>query len=137
MLGEFSILGPIDPQIFGFPAASIVRARDSKSPDQVHDLTMVLADVSEKSLLQTKQGAIELLSPRMEESQAKALVEKLAGGHWTHDYALTAREAEALGLPINNDMPAEVMSLMTLYPQPVERSGVEYLPVDIPGKQQK
>lgn len=137
VLGEFSILGPIDPQIFGFPAASIVRARDAKSRDQVHDLTMVLADVSEKALAQIKQGAIELLTPRMEEAPAKALVEKLAGGHWTHDYALTAREAAALGLPINHDMPAEVMSLMTLYPQPVEQSGVEYLPVDIPGRRLK
>src|SRR6201982_1587748 len=30
VLGEFSMLGPIDPQIAGFPAASIVKARDSK-----------------------------------------------------------------------------------------------------------
>jgi ClpP class serine protease len=28
VLGEFSMLGPIDPQIAGFPAASIVKARD-------------------------------------------------------------------------------------------------------------
>jgi ClpP class serine protease len=31
VLGEFSVLGPIDPQIVGLPAASIVKARDSKS----------------------------------------------------------------------------------------------------------
>jgi ClpP class serine protease len=30
VLGEFSVLGPIDPQIAGLPAASIVKARDSK-----------------------------------------------------------------------------------------------------------
>jgi hypothetical protein len=29
-------------------------------------------------------------------------------------------------------MPLEVMELMKLYPQPIQRSGVEYLPVDIP-----
>ena len=29
VLGEFSVLGPIDPQIAGLPAASIVKARDS------------------------------------------------------------------------------------------------------------
>jgi hypothetical protein len=29
-------------------------------------------------------------------------------------------------------MPAEVMELMKLYPQPVQQSGVEYLPIDIP-----
>jgi hypothetical protein len=29
-------------------------------------------------------------------------------------------------------MPVEVLDLMKLYPQPVQQSGVEYLPVDIP-----
>ena len=46
--------------------------------------------------------------------------------------ALTAKEARALGLPVKVDMPLEVIQLMTLYPQPVQQSGVEYLPVDIP-----
>ena len=29
-------------------------------------------------------------------------------------------------------MPLEVMELMKLYPQPLQQSGVEYLPIDIP-----
>jgi ClpP class serine protease len=132
VLGEFSVLGPIDPQIAGLPAASIVKARDSKPVDDVFDLTLVLADVSEKALVQVKQGAVELLTPRMEKSAAEALAGKLAGGHWTHDYALTAQEARTLGLPVKVGMPPEVMRLMRLYPQPIQRSGVEYLPIDIP-----
>ncbi|MGC2335807.1 MAG: ATP-dependent Clp protease proteolytic subunit [Pseudolabrys sp.] len=132
VLGEFSVLGPIDPQIAGLPAASIVKARDSKPIDGVFDLTLVLADVAEKALVQVKQGAVELLTPRMEQSAAEALAAKLAGGHWTHDYALTASEARALGLPVKVGMPTEVMQLMRLYPQPIQQSGVEYLPIDIP-----
>jgi len=132
VLGEFSVLGPIDPQIAGLPAASIVRARDSKPVSEVWDLTLVLADVSEKALAQVKRGAVELLTPRMEQAAAEALAAKLAGGHWTHDYALTAEEAAALGLPVKVGMPAEVMELMKLYPQPVQRSGVDFLPIDIP-----
>jgi ClpP class serine protease len=132
VLGEFSVLGPIDPQIAGLLAASIVKARDSKPVDDVFDLTLVLADVSEKALVQVKQGAVELLTPRMEKSAAEALAGKLAGGHWTHDYALTAQEARALGLPVKVGMAPEVMRLMRLYPQPIQRSGVEYLPIDIP-----
>jgi ClpP class serine protease len=132
VLGEFSVLGPIDPQIMGFPAASIVRARDSKQIDHVFDLTVVLADVGEKALAQVKKGAVELLTPRMEQAAAEALADKLAGGHWTHDYALTAEEAASLGLPVKVGMPVEVLELMKLYPQPVQRSGVEYLPIDIP-----
>ncbi len=132
VMGEFSMLGPIDPQIAGLPAASIIRARDSKPISQVFDLTLVLADVSEKALAQVKQGAVELLSHRMDTAAAEALASKLAGGHWTHDYALTAKEAAALGLPVRVGMPNGVLELMKLYPQPVQRSGVEYLPIDFP-----
>jgi hypothetical protein len=106
--------------------------RDSKPIESVFDLTLVLADVAEKALVQVKQGAVELLTPRMEHSAAEALAAKLAGGQWTHDYALTAQEARALGLPVTVGMPPEVMQLMSLYPQPIQRSGVEYLPIDIP-----
>jgi len=132
VLGEFSVLGPIDPQIAGLPAASIVKARDLKSTEGVFDLTLVLADVAEKALAQVKRGAVELLTPRMDQAAAEALADKLAGGHWTHDYALTASEARALGLPVKVGMPPEVMELMSLYPQPIQQSGVEFLPVDIP-----
>jgi ClpP class serine protease len=132
VLGEFSVLGPIDPQIAGFPAASIVKARDSKPIAEVFDLTLVLADVSEKALAQVKRGAVELLTPRMEQAAAEALAAKLAGGHWTHDYALTATEAADLGLPVKVAMPTQIMELMKLYPQPVQQSGVEFLPIDLP-----
>ena len=103
------MLRPIDPQIAGLPAASIVKARDFKPIAEVFDLTLVLADVSEKALAQVKRGAVELLTPRMEQAAAEALAAKLAGGHWTHDYALTASEAAELGLPVKVAMPNEVM----------------------------
>ena len=70
VLGEFSVLGPIDPQIAGLPAASIVRARNAKPIEHVFDLTLVLADVSEKALAQVQRGAVELLTPRMEHNSA-------------------------------------------------------------------
>jgi ClpP class serine protease len=132
VLGEFSMLGPIDPQIFGLPAASIVKARDSKPIAEVFDLTLVLADMGEKAVAQVKQGAIELLTPRLEQSVAETIAAKLAGGQWTHDYALTASDASALGLPVKVGMPLQIMEFMKLYPQPIQRSSVEYLPIDIP-----
>lgn len=133
VVGEFSVLGPIDPQLAGFPAASIVKARDMKPISEVHDLTLVMADMAEKALAQVKRGAAELLRDRIGEQRAAALAEKLAGGHWTHDYALTPEEATTLGLPIKVGIPKEVMYLMTLYPQPVQSSGVEFLPIDPSG----
>jgi ClpP class serine protease len=68
----------------------------------------------------------------MDQASAEALAEKLAGGHWTHDYALTAEEAAELGLPVKIGMPNDVLELMKLYPQPVQRSGVEFSPIDLP-----
>ena len=136
VLGEFSVLGPIDPQIAGLPAASIVRARNSKPVEEVFDLTLVLADMSEKAIAQVTRGAVELLTPRLDQVLAEKLALKLAGGQWTHDYALTAHEARDLGLPVRVGMPAEVMALMKLYPQPVQQSGVEFLPIDLPRKRQ-
>ena len=134
VLGEFSVLGPIDPQIMGLPAASILHARNAKPAADVFDLTHVLADVSEKALDQVKRGAVEIMTPRMGVAEAEMLAEKLAGGHWTHDYALTAKEAAHLGLPIKTGMPQDILKLMRLYPQPVQRSGVEYLPVNVPNQ---
>jgi ClpP class serine protease len=130
VMGEFSVLGPIDPQILGLPAASIVRARDSKPVADVFDLTLVLADVSEKAVAQVKRGAVELLTPRLDQAAAETIAEKLTGGYWTHDYALTATEAKALGLPVKVGMPVQIMEFMKLYPQPIQQSGIEYLPID-------
>lgn len=137
VLGEFSVLGPIDPQLVGLPAASIVAARDAKPVDKVFDLTLVLADVSEKALAQVKRGAVELMTPRVDKAKAERIAEKLAGGYWTHDYALTAEEASSIGLPVKVSMPQDVLALLKLYPQPVQRSGVEYLPVDVPRRRQQ
>ena len=130
LMGEFSVLGPIDPQLAGLPAASIVRARDSKPIAEVHDLTLVMADMGEKALEQVKRGAIELTRKRLGKEKATVLAEKLAGGHWTHDYALTCEEASTLGLPVKIGLPQEVLKLMTYYPQPVQSSGVEFLPIE-------
>jgi ClpP class serine protease len=132
VMGEFSVLGPIDPQILGLPAASIVKARDAKPIADVLDLTLVLADVGEKAVAQVKQGAVELMTPRLDQSAAETIAEKLTGGYWTHDYALTASEARALGLPVKVGMRLQVMEFMKLYPQPIRQSGVEYLPIDAP-----
>ncbi|MEZ5777191.1 MAG: ATP-dependent Clp protease proteolytic subunit [Paracoccaceae bacterium] len=127
---DHSVLGPIDPQIGQFPAASILKAVEAKPVAELDDETLIMADVGRKALDQVTRAAAELLSVRMPESEARELAEKLATGTWTHDYPIPAAEAKALGLPISTGMPDEIMTLMTLYPQPVRQSGgVEYLPI--------
>lgn len=134
VMGEFSMLGPIDPQIMGISAASIIAAREAKPAEHVSDVAMVLADVSDKAIAQVTRGAVEIMTPRLPRAQAEALAGKLASGTWTHDYALTAAEATELGLPVTVGMPPEILDLMKLYPAPVRQSAVEFLPFDPPGK---
>lgn len=129
VMGTFSVLGPIDPQIAGLPAASLVDVKKEKPISEVSDLTLVFANISEKALNQVKAGALELIGDQMPAEKAEALVEALASGRWTHDYALTANEAEQLGLNVRIGIPASVLELMKLYPQPVRAvPSVEFIP---------
>ncbi|SPH23653.1 hypothetical protein DEA8626_02719 [Defluviimonas aquaemixtae] len=126
---EHSVLGPIDPQIGQLPAASIIKAVEAKPVAELDDETLILADVGRKALDQVIRAATKLLAVRMPRGEAEALALKLASGTWTHDYPIPAEEAAALGLPVSTEMPDEVLTLMTLYPQPIRHSGgVEYLP---------
>lgn len=134
---DHSVLGPIDPQVNQYPAASILMAAQTKPVAELDDETLILADVSRKALDQVIRAATELLAVRMPPGEAAALAEKLASGNWTHDYPIPAAEAKALGLPVTTEMPEDVLTLMTLYPQPVRQSGgVEFLPIprERPGK---
>lgn len=126
-----SVLGPIDPQLGGMPAASIVKVAETKPLAEIDDQTLVLADVGRKAIAQVEAAATALLRRRMDEGSARELAAKLASGTWTHDYPISAEEAKAMGIPVSTEMPSEVLELMTLYPQPVRRQGggVEYLPV--------
>ncbi len=127
---KHSVLGPIDPQLGRFPAASVIEVSESKPLAETEDETLILADVGRKAVQQLRTAAAALLGARMDEQAAQDLAAKLATGTWTHDYPISADEARDLGLPVSTAMPDEVLQLMTLYPQPVGRSGsVEYLPV--------
>ena len=131
VMGNFSVLGPIDPQIAGFPAASIVAAKQEKPIEHVSDLTLVFADLGGKAIAQIEAGAVELLADRVGEDDAKRIAHELATGQWTHDYAVTPAYAEQLGLPVKIGLLPEVVELMTLFPQPTRMiPSVEYIPIN-------
>ena len=135
VMDAFSVLGPIDPQIVGLPAASFVELKHQKPAAQVNDLSFVLASMSEKAINQVKAGAQELLGDKLPNEPAKELAEKLAGGQWTHDYGLMEKEAKSLGLNVKAGIPPSVLNLMRLYPQPVRHSpSIEFLPRDRSGR---
>ncbi|MCV2863142.1 SDH family Clp fold serine proteinase [Albidovulum sediminicola] len=126
---DHSVLGPIDPQIGQFPAASILKAVSAKPVAEVDDETLILADVGQKALDQVRRAATEILSAQMPEEKAAGIAELLSSGTWTHDYPISAREAQEIGLNVVTEMPEDVLTMMMLYPQPLRQSGgVEFLP---------
>jgi ClpP class serine protease len=103
---------------------------EQKPLAEIEDRTLVLADVGRKAMDQIRKSVGELLQGRMQGDQAEQLAQKLSQGTWTHDYPISASEAKALGLNVNTDIPADILDLLTLYPQPTRtQGGVEYLPV--------
>src|ERR1700674_4534143 len=61
---EHAVLGPVDPQLGEYPAASIVRAVHQKPIAEVDDKTLILADQAEKALAQMPHEVTELLADK-------------------------------------------------------------------------
>jgi ClpP class serine protease len=130
VMSPHAVLGPVDPQIGQYPAASLLKVIGKKPIAKVDDETLILADVGEKAMEQLKACVRDLAGRSQSPENAEKLAGLLATGTWTHDYPITFTEAQRLGLKVRSDIPKEVLELMTLYPQPVRRQpAVEYLPV--------
>jgi ClpP class serine protease len=130
VIGEHAVLGPVDPQLGQYPAASILKVVERKPIAEIDDQTLILADVAEKAIRQVERSVQELLQDRLPDDRAAALARTLSSGTWTHDYPITVKEGRELGLPISTDMPREVFELMQLYPQAHQRRpSVEYVPL--------
>ena len=127
VLNRHAVLGPIDPQIGGVPAASLLRLRQEKSADATDDYTLVLADVGAMAIDQLKRAAQELLKGTVSDNAAVAVADQLASGRWTHDYPIEAGEARAIGLNVSTEMPAEISELMAMFPDRLSRTSVKFI----------
>jgi ClpP class serine protease len=132
VVSSHAVLGPIDPQLGQSPAASLLKVIEQKPIERIKDQTLVFADVGRKAIEQVRKSAYELLEGRLPKEKAEELASKLSTGTWTHDYPISAAEAKAMGLNVSTDMPADILDLLALYPQPMRTQsggGVEYLPI--------
>ncbi len=129
IMSRHAVLGPVDPQIGTYPAASILRAVRRKPVEHVDDQTLILADQAEMAIAQLKEAVRELICDRLPPEQCAELATVLAEGRWTHDYAITVEAAQQMGLKVSTEVPEEVLELMALYPQPVrQQTAVEFTP---------
>jgi len=125
-----AVLGPVDPQIGQFPAASIIRAVEMKTPEKAEDQTLILADISKKAINQVATLVAELLEKCMPEADAQKIAALITTGQFTHDFPITVERAKSVGLCISTDMPKSIYHLMDLYPQTeAGRPSVNFVPM--------
>ena len=130
VMDENAVLGPVDPQIGEYPAASVLAAVRVKDRNRLEDRTLILADVAEKARRQLREAIHRLVESKMPEEKAREVAGILSEGRWTHDYPLTVQEAQEMGLPVRAGLPLMMYELMDLYPQPLQRRpSVEYVPL--------
>jgi len=129
VMDDHAVLGPVDPQVGAYPAASVLAAVARKNVNEIDDQTLILADLAEKAIAQVRGATKALLADHLPEVDAERIAATLSTGTWTHDHPLTAEVARLLGLPITKGMDTEIYALMRFYPQPVrQQAAVEYLP---------
>jgi len=139
VMDENAVMGPIDPQLGQYPAASILKAVARKDVNELDDETLILADVAEKALNQVGDFVEELLRGRMPDEKAREIAGILTSGTWTHDYPITCEKMRQMGIPVVCGLPDDINLLMDLYPQTEQRRpSVQYVPIpyDSPGRKQ-
>jgi ClpP class serine protease len=130
LMDENAVLGPVDPQVGPWPAASILSAIDRKPIERVADETLMLGDIASKAQVQVKEFVMNVLLDDFPEERADKLATDLSSGQWTHDHPLTIEKLAELGLPVSAELPIEVFALMDLYPQlGRQRPSVQYVPL--------
>jgi len=131
VMDENAVLGPIDPQVGKYPAASIIEVTKIKDVNETDDETLILADMAKKARAQVRNTIVEILMGNdMPREQAEKIAEALSCGQWTHDYPIGLEEARKLGIPVKEGLPKEIYDLMSLYPQAGgRRPSVQYIPI--------
>ncbi len=138
VMDENAVLGPVDPQIGQYPAASILSVLENKPAKDIDDQTMILADVSRKAQRQVKETVRRIACCHYAPEVVESLAEDLTSGKWTHDYPISVEEGQTMGLNISTEMPKEIYDLMALYPQAGQgRPSVEYVPMPYPARPNK
>jgi ClpP class serine protease len=127
LIDPHSALGPVDPQLGEYAAASLVAV--AERPGQHEDKTLIMADLGRKAIVQVEGFSTRMLARHLPPDQARESARLMSTGVWTHDHPLQVTELELLGLPIKIGLPELERELMTLYPQPRGRTpAVEYVP---------
>lgn len=112
LMEEFSVLGPLDPQIQGLASGAILGLLEKKPIEAVSDELVILADVAAKALQGVRAFVRWLLQDaQLPEAEKEKVAEFLVGGYVTHDQPLSLETMQGFGLPVVKGLPALVFEL--------------------------
>jgi ClpP class serine protease len=107
----YSVLGPVDPQVGGWPAGALIHLAERKPAEMVSDQMWMLAEVARLSLASVQRFILWLVAGKLPQQVAAQTAEFLTGGYLAHDTPLMLDAARRLGLPMNTDVPGRVYEL--------------------------
>lgn len=111
LMEPYSVLGPVDPQIGGWPAGALIHLVQKKPAEQVSDQIWLLAEVARLSLASVQGFILWLLADKLPQQAAALAAEFLTGGYLAHDTPIMFDTARSLGLPVNAKVPGRVYEL--------------------------
>ena len=107
----YSVLGPVDPQIGGWPAGALIHLVQKKPVEMVSDQMWILAEVARLTLASVQRFILWLLADKLPQQAAAQTAEFLTGGYLAHDTPIMLDAAHNLGLPVSADVPRQVYEL--------------------------
>lgn len=105
VMGDTALLGPVDPQLGGVPASTLMELQRRKSADAIDDKSHLLAIEAEKY----HRESVELVKSL---GVSKEALEVLTRGDITHGAGINYARARELSLPVAKGMPATYYQLV-------------------------
>lgn len=118
LLDTNAALGPVDPQVSGYPAESIMQVINNKEMKDIDDETLIYGDIARKAVIQLENFLMSILKDKMSTEEIDKIIENLCTGKYTHDFPLNIEVLDSLNINYDTDLPEDVYKLMELYPQP-------------------
>ncbi|MHB8587189.1 MAG: SDH family Clp fold serine proteinase [Thermoplasmatota archaeon] len=112
-----AVLGPVDPQVGDFlrgrhSVASWTRITREKG-SAADDLSIAYGDVSEKLLKESRAVVMGLVAGRV--ADPAIVADRLVSGTMSHGAPLGVGELRGLGLPVQRDLPPEVIAFLDTF----------------------
>jgi ClpP class serine protease len=105
VMGAHATLGPIDTQLYGMPAPSILQLLALKPQEAIKDEFLILAEEARKIMQEGRATACDLLAGTYSADGSCAIADEMIGGKWSHGFPIMASTAKALGLNVSTDLP--------------------------------